>query len=72
MTTIYLELFNEGTDCWRPVEATFLGGDVYCITSPNPDPNEEQWAFNSGDKVRCSTKVFSDGDSELVAFEKID
>lgn len=71
MTTIYIELLNEGTFCLRPVNATHIEDDVYQITSTNTDPDDEEWAFNTGDKVRCVMQVFSGGGSGLRAVEKL-
>jgi hypothetical protein len=30
--TIYVEVLEEGTTCWRPVEAADLGSGLYRIT----------------------------------------
>jgi len=68
---IYVSLQNEGVDCWRPVEATPLKGDIYEIVDANPFPEEEQWQFSSGDVVRCKEHRFSDGSTGLVAYEKV-
>ena len=35
--TIYVYLFDEGVDCWRPVDAVREGEDLYRIVSLNPD-----------------------------------
>jgi hypothetical protein len=51
MVTIYMPLLDEGTDVWRPVEATRLTDDTYRIEGVM-DENEE-WAFAPGSVVRC-------------------
>jgi DNA-binding MarR family transcriptional regulator len=35
--TIYIELLEEGTMRWRPVEAEYLGNELYRITGVTPD-----------------------------------
>lgn len=67
--TIYVELLEEGTSCWRPVEADYLGRDLYRICGEKPDG--EVWAYSVGDVVRCRVKPFQSGGQELVAFEKV-
>jgi hypothetical protein len=66
-TTIYVELLEEGTDCWRPVESEHLGGDLYRITGEVPD--DEVWAFGPGSIVKCRVQTFSEGRPALVAYE---
>ena len=66
--TIYIELLDEGTPCWRPVDAEELGGELYRITGQRPD--DEIWAFVQGDIVKCRIQNFQESGSQLVAFEK--
>jgi hypothetical protein len=66
--TIYIELLEEGTPCWRPVQSEHLGGDVYRIAGERPDG--EVWPFGQGDIVKCRMRTFQDGSSQLVAYEK--
>ena len=72
-TTIYVYLLEEGTDSWRPVQAVPLENDTYRIVSENPDPEDEQWQFTTGDVVRCIPKMLRDTKPSecLVAVEKI-
>ena len=65
---VYMPVENEGSDCWRPVHADHVEGDVYEITVLEA-PGEEEWRFLPGSRVRCSEKIFSDGQRGLVAFE---
>lgn len=58
--TIYIELLDEGVDVWRPVEAVLIDEDWYRISSRKLDPSE-QWAFQTGDVVRCETRQLSGG-----------
>ncbi len=69
-TTIFVYLHNEGTDVWRPVEATDSGQSIYRITSMQEDP-EEHWEFHQGELVRCETRLIDDRDV-LVAVERIE
>jgi hypothetical protein len=32
---IYIPLLNEGTDCWRPIEAEHVGTDTYPFWVPS-------------------------------------
>ena len=68
---IYVALLNEGVDVWRPVEAIAKEEGVYQITSENHAADSEQWAFSTGDLVRCVHQEFSDGSSGLVAVAKV-
>jgi hypothetical protein len=67
--TIYVELLEEGTVCWRPVEAEYMGGELYRLTGEKP--SDEIWAFSTGDVVKCKMRTLQPGGSELVACEKI-
>ena len=67
MPTIHVELLDEGVECWRPVEAEHIWGEVYRITGASPVG--ETWAFNKGDVVQCRPYIIKQGDhgqSELV------
>ena len=61
---VYMPLLNEGTDVWRPVQATRLADDRFVIQGPAPD--DEMWTFPAGSTVRCEEKAFSGGDSGLA------
>ena len=63
--TIYLPLLNEGTDCWRPVEAEPVGNNCYRILAAKLA--EEDWATEPGSIVHCKLHRFSDGSVGLVA-----
>lgn len=66
---IYVALLNEGTACWRPVLASPISDDLFQIVDPQPE--DEEWEFKTGQIVRCKQGTFQDG-SGLVAFESID
>jgi len=68
-TIIFVELLGEGTACWRPVRADHREADLYSIIGDKPD--DEVWAFSTGDTVKCRTQTFQSGGSGLVAFEKV-
>ena len=55
---IYIPLLNEGTPCWRPVEAEPVDGSNYRILTAKPAG--EDWPVATGDVVRCERRRFSD------------
>jgi hypothetical protein len=67
--TIYVELREEGTPCCRPVEAEYLGDELFRIVGEKPD--DEIWAFSPGDVVKCKLRAFQEGSPQLVAHERI-
>ena len=66
--TVYVELLNEGTRCWRPVQAEHMGDSRYLLTGEQPD--DESWSFSVGDIVRCEFQQLSEG-TVLVATAKV-
>lgn len=68
--TIYVFLLDEGTDVWRPVHAEHISGDTYQIVDIEPG-DDENWEFKSGETVRVRDKVFSGGETGLVAYERV-
>ncbi len=62
---IYVQLLDEGTDVWRPVEATRLAENVYTILGVIPD--DEAWAFPPGSRVRCEPRRTQGEADRLVA-----
>ncbi len=62
---VYMPLVGEGTECWRPVCAVQLDGDIFQVTDKIPE--DESWAFAPFSRVRCVNKVFADGRGGLVA-----
>jgi hypothetical protein len=54
LETIYVPLLDEGTDVWRPVEATRLAENVYIVLGVMPD--DEAWAFPPDSRVRCELR----------------
>lgn len=67
---IYIYLLNEGTDCWRPVDAERVNKDCFKITTVNSDREDENWQFQAGAIVRCKERVLS-GEKVLVAVELV-
>ena len=65
---IYMPVENEGTDCWRPVHADHVEGDIYEITVLEA-PGDEEWRFPPGSNVRCREHEFQDGVRGLLAYE---
>jgi hypothetical protein len=68
--TIYVYLLNEGTDCWRPVEAAQIDDDLFSIDTEEAN-DDESWQFHTGEIVRCRPKTFADGTVHLVAYERV-
>jgi hypothetical protein len=62
--TIYMPLQLEGTDVWRPVQATCIAEGQYRIVGHVPA--HESWTFQPGSVVRCENKVFDGGQTGLV------
>jgi hypothetical protein len=68
--TIYVAVLDEGVACYRLVEAIHKRDDIYTITSPNPDPENERWEYTRGEDVRCKVHTFQSGDTQLTAYAK--
>ena len=71
ITTIYIYLVDEGTDVWRPVDAEHLSDNRYRIVTPNANPEDEHWQFQTGTVVRCEWRTLSGG-RQLVAVEPLE
>ena len=69
--TIYIELLNEGTVVYRPVQASPVGKDLFRIESINEDPEDEEWCFPTGTIVRCGIRKLSGAEEALVAIDEI-
>lgn len=68
MTKIYIQLFDEGTTVWRPVNAEHVRVNIYRIsTELDPKILDEVWEFRPGDVVFCDRHIFQDGSEGLVA-----
>ena len=66
-TVIYVELLDEGVQVSRPVTAEVLDGGRYRILSENVSPDDEEWAFVTGDVVHCERHRLDDGSIGYVA-----
>lgn len=72
---IYVTLPDEKHDkhtVCEPVKAEHLRGNLYRIVSENPDPLNERWEFQTGDKVRCKLSRFEDGEVVMWAYRKME
>jgi hypothetical protein len=69
---IYVPLVDEGVDVWRPVIAEVVGDQTFRIVGENISPDDEHWAFATGEVVRCEDHRFQDGSSGLVAVARND
>lgn len=63
---VYVGLLDEGTQCWRPVEAERLTSGDYVLVGTNESDGDEIWEFPSGAVVRCEHRMLSGGPT-LVA-----
>ncbi|HEX8492436.1 MAG TPA: hypothetical protein VF658_06310 [Pyrinomonadaceae bacterium] len=68
LTEIYVDVQNK--DYSSPVQARHLRGNLYQIVSEPPE--DEQWEFTTGDRVRCMRRRFNDGKVQLLAYAKIE
>ena len=69
MVTIYISLMNEGTSCWRPIQAIEIGENTFEIPLDIVVPEDEEWEFKPGARVKCRDKQFQDGTTGLIAYE---
>jgi len=60
--TIYVQLKNEDVDVWRPVSGQRITDSVFMIDPMAVVPDDEEWAFQPGDRVRCEWRKFSNGE----------
>jgi hypothetical protein len=67
MATIYVELLDEGTVCYRPVEAFLNEDGTYTILSI---PDDEKWRFQPNDTVVCEQRIDHDGKQYLLAVKR--
>jgi hypothetical protein len=54
---------GQGTERWRPVQATNLAGDLYCVSGSMPA--DEEWADAPGAIERCERSTCKESESEL-------
>lgn len=69
---IYVKLLNEGTICYRPVEAIEIEAGKYQITEENDTAFDEEWEFPAGTIVNVEEHTFSDNSTGLLAIRYID
>lgn len=60
-TTIYIELLEEGTRVWRPVEAERQPNDTFLIVEQEV-PEDEQWQFLPGERVAVEAQEREEGE----------
>lgn len=68
LTEIYVYVPDK--DYSAPVQARHLRGNLYQIVSEQPE--DEQWEFTTGDRVRCMRRRFDDGKIQMLAYAKIE
>ena len=67
LTNVYVALLNEGTSVWRPVQAMPSGANHSVICGNVPQ--DEEWQFVPGQRVRCEHREFQGQGEALVAVE---
>ena len=67
--TIYVELFDESVDVWRPVDAEVEARHVFRL--PTTAPEGEAWRFPPGSRVRCEWCRLTE-EPTLVAVQLLD
>ena len=68
VSTIFVALLGEGTQCWRPVSAAHIRDEIFQILGePSGD---EHWEFGTGELVQCKHQTLSDTQEVPVAFQK--
>ncbi|MDX6694106.1 MAG: hypothetical protein QOF02_1709 [Blastocatellia bacterium] len=68
LTEIYV--YHTDKESSRAVDARHLRGNLYQIVTEKPE--DEQWEFATGDKVRCMRRRFDDGTVEMMAYAKVE
>lgn len=74
---VYVQLLNEGSPTYRPVEAVQISANVYQLIGHDIyDPEDEEWEFEPGTRVRVEEQELGmDPNNQriyLVAIESID
>jgi hypothetical protein len=70
--TVYVELLDEGTVTYRPVDAEPLGdGRFRLIATSDYDPEDETWGFLPGAVVRCAWRYDLGETQVLCAYEEV-
>ena len=68
---IYIPLLNEGTDVLRPTKGVVVEPDVVRVVATRDyDPDNEEWEFLPGSKVKCVKEV-REGREVLVARQRV-
>ena len=58
---IFIQLLDEGTTSYRPVQAEMITGNIYKILHTNHyDQDSEKWEFIPGQIVQVEEKMLSD------------
>jgi hypothetical protein len=71
LVTIMVPIVDEGVDVWRPVHAEIVPEGRYRIVTENSCPEDERWAFRTGQLVLCEERVL-EGERRLVAVSLAD
>lgn len=72
--TVYIQLLEEGSVCYRPTQGEEIGEGLYrVLPTENYDPELEVWEFPPGSIVRCEMRTLHDSRAHdcLVAAEGV-
>ena len=58
---VYVELLDEGTQCWRPTSAVKVSGNVFVLTNENHDPDTEKWSVLPGSLITIEQQQTTNG-----------
>jgi hypothetical protein len=69
--TVYVKLAEEGSDLWRPVNASALSDGTFELMGIDGRGLEDEvWEFPIHSRVICEEKLFPDGTTALVAIAR--
>jgi hypothetical protein len=67
---IYVQILDEGTPVYRPVEADFVAHGIYRLKESRSYDSDECWEFPPGSLVKCEERTLQDG-RYMVAFQLV-
>lgn len=67
---VFVQILDEGTPVYRPVEAVFVAKGIYRLKDSGPYDSDECWEFPPGSLVRCEERTLQDG-RFMVAYQLV-
>lgn len=68
---VYVQILDEGTRVYRPVQADFVASGIYRIKEPPSYDLDERWEFPPGSMVKCEERTLQDG-KYIVAVQLVE